>query len=118
MLRPYNRRRIWARCASVELAARGKARAFARIAWVGLPGFFGVVAALFAAADAAMGPQTFEDHFSGGRGATCILAIPNAELADVLHQTLNFRKLLITVVGGRQVWQLQFAAQFEQIGRA
>src|SRR6266849_347119 len=107
--------RKWAWSSSVELAARGPGRAFARIAWVGLPRFFGEVAALFAAADTAMGPQTIEDHFGGGRGATCILAIRNAELADVLHQALNFRKLLITLVGGRQVRKLQFAAQFEPL---
>src|SRR5260370_41612650 len=56
---------IWAWWSSVELAARGARRSFALI---GVFGVLGVVAALFAAADAAMGRQTFEDHFGGRRG--------------------------------------------------
>src|SRR5260370_4790784 len=93
----------------IELAARGTGRSFA-LALLGLTRFFGVEAALFAAADAAMRPQTFEDHFGGGCGGTGVLAILNAEPADVFHQALNFRKLLITLVGGCQVWEPQFAA--------
>src|SRR5712664_1328783 len=77
---------IWAWRSSVELAARRTRGAFARIALIWLFRFFGVVAALFAAADTAMGPQTFEDHFSGGRGGAGVLGILHAESADVLHQ--------------------------------
>src|SRR6267378_7065139 len=80
---------VWARWSSVELAARRAAGSFA-LALIRLFGFFGVVAALFAAADAAMGPQTFENHFGGGRGGASVLAILNAEFADVFHQALNF----------------------------
>src|SRR5712692_7451865 len=103
---------IWAWWSSVELAARGTRRSFALI---GLFGFFGVVAALFATADAAMGPQTFEDHFGCGRGGACVFAVLDAEAVDMLHQALDFCQLLMALVGGGEVRELEFAAQFKPL---
>src|SRR2546429_5916234 len=51
----------------VELPARGTRRSFA-LALVGLTRLFGVEPALFAPADAAMGPQSLENHFGCGCG--------------------------------------------------
>src|SRR6266851_2439167 len=100
---------------SVELTARGARGAFARIALIRLFRFFGVVAALFAAADAAMGPQTFEDHFGCGRGGACVFAVLDAEAVDMLHQALDFCQLLMALVGSGEVRELQFAAQFKPL---
>src|SRR5712664_4983339 len=99
----------------VELAAGAAVGGFARLARFGLLGLVGVVAALFAAADAAMGPQAFENQFGGGRGGAGIFAIVNAELADVIHDALDFRKLLIAVAGVGEFGQLELAAQFEPL---
>src|SRR5258708_38167077 len=77
--------------------------------------FFGVVAALFAAADAAMGPQTFEDHFGCGRGGACVFAVLDAEAVDMLHQALGFCQLLMALVGGGEVRELDFAAELEPL---
>src|SRR5438034_9295560 len=62
----------------VELPARGTRRSFA-LALVGLTRLFGVEPALFAPADAAMGPQSFENHFGCGCGGTRVLAIRSEE---------------------------------------
>src|SRR5712664_3197767 len=99
----------------VELAAGAAVGGFARLARFGLLGLIGVEAALFAAADAAMGPQAFENQFGGGSGGAGIFAILNAELADVIHDALDFRKLLIAVAGVGEFGQLEFAAQFEPL---
>src|SRR6266436_5212077 len=99
----------------VELAAGAAVGGFARVARFGLLGLIGVEAALFAAADAAMGPQAFENQFGGGSGGAGIFAILNAELADVIHDALDFRKLLIAVAGVGEFGQLEFAAQFEPL---
>src|SRR5260370_22736905 len=92
-----------------------RARRSVGLALVGLTRLFGVEAALFAAANAAVSPQSFENHFGGSRGGTRVFAIGNAKSADVLHQALDFRKLLITFAGCGQVRQLKFAAQFEPL---
>src|SRR5258708_9008854 len=77
--------------------------------------FFGVVAALFAAADAAMGPQTFEDYFGWGRGGACVFAVLDAEAVDMLHQALDFCQLLMALGSGGQFRELEFAAQFKPL---
>src|SRR5260370_3721767 len=112
MLRRYNRQRIWAYWSSIELAARGAAGSFA-LALFRLARLLGVVAAFFAAANAAMGPQAFENHFGGGRGGTSVLAILEAELAHVVHEALNFRKLVMALAGGCPVRHLPFSASFQ-----
>src|SRR5882672_7503955 len=99
----------------VELAAGAAVGGFARVARFGLLGLIGVEAALFAAADAAMGPQAFENQFGGGRGGAGIFAILNAELADVIHDALDFRKLLVAIAGVGEFGQLELAAQFEPL---
>src|SRR5690349_19940405 len=66
----------------IELPARGPWRSFA-LTLVGLPRFFCIEATLFASSDAPMGPQTFENHFGGGRRDASVLAIGNAESANV-----------------------------------
>ena|SRR5216684_467210 len=99
----------------VELAAGAAVGGFARIARFGLFGLIGVVAAFFAAADAAMGPQALENQFGGSRGGAGIFAILNAELADVIHDALDFRKLLVAIAGVGDFGQLEFAAQFEPL---
>src|SRR5882724_6021174 len=100
---------------SVELAAGAAVGGFARVAWLGLLGLVGVIAAFFAAADAAMGPQAFENQFGGSSGGAGILAILYAELADVIHDALDFRKLLVAVAGLGEFGQLEFAPQFEPL---
>src|SRR5260370_21077714 len=83
----------------IELAARGTGRSFA-LALLGLTRFFGVEAALFAAADAAMRPQTFEDHFGGGCGGARGLSVPDPPPSDPFPPGLDFPKLLLTLVVG------------------
>ena len=82
------------------MAAGAASWGFTRVARVGLLGFVGVVAALFAAADAAMGPQTFEDHFGGGSGGAGVFAVFDAEFADVVQQALDLRELLVALLAG------------------
>src|SRR5258708_18218075 len=96
------------------MAAGGAGRSFA-LAMFGLLGLLGVEAALFAAADAAMGPQSFENHFRSGCGGAGVLAILNPKSPDVLHQALYFRELLTTVGCSGQVRKLQLASQFEPL---
>src|SRR5205814_7297478 len=67
--------------------------------------FFHVEAALFAAADAAMRPQPFQNHLRGGSGRTSVFAIVSAKPGDVLHQTLNLAKLLAALGGRRKFGQ-------------
>src|SRR5438105_120069 len=99
---------------SIELSARWTWRSFT-LALVGLPRFFRVEAALFAASDAAVRPQAFKNHFSRGCGGSGVLAIGSTQPADVLHQALDFRKLLTTLAGCSQIRKLEFAAQFEPL---
>src|SRR6267142_178625 len=99
----------------VELAAGAAVGGFAGVARFGLLGLIGVEAALFAAADATMGPQAFENQFGRSRGGAGVFAILNAELADVIHDALDFRQLLIAVAGVGEFGQLEFAAQFEPL---
>src|SRR5260370_5392929 len=77
--------------------------------------FLGVESAFFAAPNAPMGPQAFQNHFRGRRSCTQIFAVRNAELADVLHQALNFRELLVTVLSRCDIPQFQLASQFEPL---
>src|SRR5260370_7206350 len=83
----------------IELAARGTGRSFA-LALLGLTRFFGVEAALFAAADAAMRPQTFEVHFGGGCGCAGGLATPNSHPSPLFPPTLYFLYLPIHLLLG------------------
>src|SRR5260370_6825215 len=77
----------------IELAARGTGRSFA-LALLGLTRFFGVQAAPFAAADAAMPPQTFADHFGGRGGGTADLPVPTAHLCHLFPPPPHFLPLL------------------------
>src|SRR5260370_13919215 len=100
---------------SGELAARGARGAFARIALIGWLRVLGVGGAVFAGADAAMGPQTFEDHFGCGRGGACVFAVLDAEAVDLLHQALEFCQVLMALGGGGEVRELECAAQFKPL---
>src|SRR5260370_30727143 len=79
----------------IELAARGTGRSFA-LALLGLTRFFGVEAALFAAADAAMRPQTFEDHFRGGCGGTRVPPTLYPGPSRGVQPAPPFRNVLLT----------------------
>src|SRR5579859_7756768 len=108
---------VFGSSASIELPPRRTPRGFP------LPRFwlarlFGVKPALLAAPDATVRPQSFEDHFRCGRCATGILAILNSEPADVFHEALNLRELLVALRSRREVGQLQFAAQLEPLNHA
>src|SRR5258706_929864 len=96
----------------IVLAPWRATRCFTRVR---LAGLFRKVAALFAAADAAVGPQTFENHFRGAGDGSRIFAVGDAEAADVLHQALDFRELLATFEGAGEFGQLQFSAQLEPL---
>jgi hypothetical protein len=74
----------------IELAARAAVWGLARFALFGLARFVGVEAAFFAAADAAMGPQAFENHFGGSGRSAGVFAILDAKFADVIHDALDF----------------------------
>jgi hypothetical protein len=80
-----------------------------------LLGLVGIETALFAAADAPMRPQAFEDHFSGRRSCGRVFAVLDAEAANVFHQALNFRELLVAIGSGGQLRQFQFAADFKPL---
>ena len=49
------------------------------------------------ASDAAMRPESRKNHFGGGCGSASIFSILYAEAANMLHQSLNFRKLLVAI---------------------
>src|SRR5437667_6794125 len=97
-------------CTAAAAAARAISFAMLRLFW-----FFHVEAALFAAADAAMRPQPFQNHLRGGSGRTSVFAIVSAKPGDVLHQTLNLAKLLAALGGRRKFGQLQLATQLEPL---
>src|SRR2546423_1542197 len=97
---------------SVVLAARASTGRFARF---GLARLFREVAALFAASNATMGPQTFENHFGGRGNSAGVLAVGDAEPADVLEQALNLGELLAALDSGGQLGKLQLAAQLEPL---
>src|SRR2546425_7021716 len=73
----------------------------------------GVEPAFFAAPNAPMSPQAFQNHLSGCRGHPQIFAVRNAELADVLHQPLNFRELLVALLSRGKFRQFQLASQYK-----
>src|SRR6267143_3772588 len=98
--------------ASIELPAR---RAAGRLARLGLARLFRIVAALFAAANPPVRPQTFQNHLSSSGGGAGILAIFHAEPLDVLRQPLDFRKLLVSLWRGEQFRQFQLPAHFEPL---
>src|SRR5262245_19418758 len=103
--------RIFAR-ASVVIPARA---GWARFARVGLPGLFGEETALFAAADAAMRPQTLQNHFGRGGGRAGVPFVGNTEAVHVVHQLLDVGELLVAIGGGSQIGEFQFAAQFKPL---
>src|SRR5579859_307230 len=106
--RPGRRIVLEGRCPfSVVLAARGT---ILRLAWLRLAGLFREVAALFAAADATMGPQALEDHFGGGGNGSGVFAVGDAETADVLEDALDFGELLAAFRGRGQFGEFKFAA--------
>src|SRR5260370_21388436 len=76
---------------SVVLAPRRTVYGFARL---GLPRLLRKIAAFFAAPDAAVRPQTFENHLRSAGDGSSVFAIGNAEAGDGLQQTLDFLKLL------------------------
>src|SRR6185369_6695699 len=79
------------------------------------PRLLGEVAALLAAAHPAMRPQALEKHFRGCSRRPRVFAIVHTQTPDVIQQSLDFRKLLVTFAGSRQFGKLQFAAQFEPL---
>src|SRR5579859_5511105 len=85
------------------------------LARVGLLGCFGEEAALFAASDAAMRPQSFEDHFGGGGNLRVLFLVFDAETLDVIEQVLDVGELAVAFGGGSQLCEFQFAAQFEPL---
>src|ERR1700688_3616063 len=60
----------------------------------GALGLFGVKSAFLAAADAAMRPKSFEDHFRGGCCGGFVLPVADAEVANMLHESRNPAELL------------------------
>ncbi len=78
-------------------------------------GFVSVKAALLAAADAAMGPKAFEDHFRRRCHACVILQFKNAEAVDVSEQVFNVGKLLVAILREGEVGDFQFAAEFDPV---
>src|SRR5437899_12069986 len=78
---------------SIKLPARWAAGSFA-LALIRLFRLFGVIPALFAATDAAMGPQSPKNHFGGGCGGTGVLTVRDAGHANMLHSALDSGLLL------------------------
>src|SRR5260370_15363923 len=100
---------------SVVLAPRRTVYGFARL---GLPRLLRKIAAFFAAPDAAVRPQTFENHLRSAGDGSSVFAIGNAEAGGVLQQALEFLKLLATLRGACQTRQLQLPPQLRpQHGR-
>src|SRR4029077_2871944 len=71
------------RCMLVVLAARRAVWRLSRLSRLLLSRLCGVVAALFAASDARVGPQAFENHFGGTGYGPGVFAIGDAKAADV-----------------------------------
>src|SRR5580704_11468238 len=89
---------------SVELASWPVRRV--ALTCFGLSRFFGKITALFGASNAPMRPQAFQNHFCGSRGGAHVLAIVHAQFADLIHEALNFRQLLVSLRCGCKVRQL------------
>src|SRR4029077_15299572 len=99
----------------VVLAARRAVWRLSRLSRLLLARFFGVVAALFAASDAPVGPQAFENHFGGTGYGSGVFAIGDAEAGDVLPPALDFRELLAALGGRGQLRKLQLATELEPL---
>src|SRR5258708_31763335 len=98
--------------ASIELPARRAAGRFARLR---LARLFRAVAALFAAANPPVRPQTFEDHLGSSRGCAGILAILHAQFLNVFHQPLDFGMLLVALGCREQLRHFQLSAHPEPL---
>ena len=80
-----------------------------------LLGLVRVEAPLLAAADSTMRPQAFENHLRGGGRARGVFAILYSEAADVLHQSLNLRELVVTLGSRGELGEFQLAADFKPL---
>src|SRR5271163_2212207 len=98
----------------IQAAARGAIGA-ARIARLLLALALGVVAAFFGAADAAVRPEAFENHFGGGASRALCFAVIHAQAIYIFEQARNFAELLVTVGGGGVLGQFQFRAAFKPL---
>src|SRR5258707_1912 len=95
----------------VVLAPRRPIRGFSRFR---LTRLFRKLAALFTASNAAVRPQSFENHLGGTGHGSGILAICDAQAADVLQQALDFGELLATLRSGRSEERGYFAEKPRQ----
>src|SRR3989442_597103 len=73
-----------------------------RLAWLGRLWAFRVEAALFAAADAAVRPESFEDHLGSSGGVGRILAICYPETTHRIEQSLNLAELRVAFFRRRE----------------
>src|SRR5260370_4158186 len=95
---------------SVVLAPRRTVYGFARL---GLPRLLRKITAFFAAPDAAVRPQTFENHLRSAGDGSSVFALGNAGAGAVLQPALDFLKLAATLGGAGHLWQLQVTASIE-----
>src|SRR5580698_3409560 len=68
--------------------------------------FVRIKSAFFAASNSPVRPKPFKNHLRGGRRSGGVFAILHAETADVFHQPLNSRKLLMTIGSSRVLGEL------------
>src|SRR5580704_591920 len=100
---------------SIELAARHAARWFARVAWLGRLARVGEVAALFAAIDAFVRPEAFEDEFGGAGDDGGVILLADFQYAEVIEKALDFLELRQHFGTGSVRRNFQLAAQLEPL---
>src|SRR5271156_1062462 len=99
----------------IELAARHASGRLARVAWLGSLAHVGEITAFFAAIDALVRPQAFEDEFRRAGDDRGVILLADFQHAEVIEQSLNFLKLCQNLGTGGVRRNFQLATQFEPL---
>src|SRR5271156_3496252 len=100
---------------SVKLAARHASRRFARVAGLGGLARVGEVTAFFAAIDALVRPEAFEDEFRRAGDDRGVVLLADFQHAEVVKQALDFFQLCQNLGAGSVRRNFQLATQFEPL---
>src|SRR5271156_6422017 len=99
----------------VKLAARHTTGRFTRVAWLGCFARVGEVTTLFAAIDALVRPEAFENEFRGASDDRGIILLADFQNAQIVEQALYLLQLCQNFRTGSVCRNFQLAAQFEPL---
>src|SRR5580658_520163 len=99
----------------VKLPARHASGRLARVAWLGRLARVGKIPAFFAAIDAFVRPQAFEDEFRGAGDDRCVILLADFQHAQIVEQALDLLQLRQNFRTGSVRRNFQLAAQLEPL---